>query len=254
MELEAEVLERVGMFSELSRWERAELGRELRSLGLSYGEIMGLIDVKKSTLATWCRDIELTPEQVRLIAERRTPMPGRNLKGERYTTQTPRRREIALIKDQAKLEALHFVSEPFWASGVTLYWGEGAKTSSQLSLANSDPAAVRLFKAWATRYLPPNDGWRARLNLHANNDEPTARRWWADQLNVPISDFTKTYIKPDGTGHRKNHLEFGVCTLIKRRSADAFHTTLAWIEFLQTHYGNYDPGGSLAQSGRAADS
>jgi hypothetical protein len=47
--------ERVDSWDSLSRWERAELGRDLRRLGLSYGEIMELIPVKKSTLATWCR-------------------------------------------------------------------------------------------------------------------------------------------------------------------------------------------------------
>jgi len=51
-------------------------------------------------------------------------------------------------------------------------------------------------------------------------------------------DFTKTYIKPDGTGHRKNHLPYGVCTLTKRRSADAHIMTMMWIEFLQEQFGN----------------
>lgn len=238
MELEVAVLERVRAYESLSRLERSELGRALRRLGLSYGEIMELIPVKKSTLATWCRDVTLTPEQIAGIKERRSPEPGKDLRGRRYTTQRPRRREIELIKASAALEAEHLVRDPFWTAGVAMYWGEGAKATKQLSLANSDPAALRLFKHWARTYLPPDNGWRARLNLHADNDEPGARAWWADQLDVPLDDFTKSYIKPDGTGHRKNHLAHGVCTLIKRRSTDAYHIAMAWIEFLQGFYGN----------------
>lgn len=237
MELEVAVLERARAFEELSRWERSELGKDLRRLGLSYGEIMDLIPVKKSTLATWCRDVVLTDEQIVAIKERRTPLPGRVLLGDRYTTQSPRRREILLIESQALLEAEHLVDDPFWTAGVALYWGEGTKATRQLSIANSDPAALRFFKEWSHRYVPPNQGWRASLNLHADNDEPGARRWWANQLDLSIDDFNKTYIKPDGTGHRKNHLEFGVCKLTKRKSTDAYITTLAWVEFLQTHYG-----------------
>ncbi|HJQ77370.1 MAG TPA: hypothetical protein VJ948_08935, partial [Acidimicrobiia bacterium] len=71
MELEAAILERVRNYASLSRWERSELGRDLRRLGLSYGEIMDLITVKKSTLATWCRDVGLTEEQVAAIKVRR---------------------------------------------------------------------------------------------------------------------------------------------------------------------------------------
>ena len=119
-----------------------------------------------------------------------------------------------------------------------MYWGEGSKATRQLSMANADPAALRMFKSWSTKYLPPNDGWRARLNLHADNDELAARKWWSSQVDVKLGDFTKTYIKPDGTGHRKNHLPYGVCTMIKRRSTDAYVITMSWIEFLQTHFGN----------------
>jgi hypothetical protein len=229
---------RIAGWETLSRWERSEMGKELRRLGLSYGEIMDLIPVKKSTLATWCRDVRLTEGQYAAIRNRRTPAPGRDLLGNRYTTQTPRKREIELIRAQAKLEAFHLVRDPFWTAGVSLYWGEGSKATRQLALANSDPAALRLFKSWAEHFLQPNHGWRARLNLHADNDESRARTWWADQLWVPADDFTKSYIKPDGTGHRKNHLPYGVCTLIKRRSTDAYHQTMAWVEFLREHLGS----------------
>jgi hypothetical protein len=238
MELEEHLLKRVRNWEKLSRWERSELGRDLRTLGLSYGEIMDLIPVKKSTLATWCRDVRLTAGQLQDIRIRRTPKPGMNLQRKPYTTQRPRRREIEMIRAQAILEAEHLVNQPFWTAGVSMYWGEGSKATRQLSMANADPAALRMFKRWSSKYLPPNDGWRARLNLHADNDERAAREWWSNQVDVALEDFTKTYIKPDGTGHRKNHLPYGVCTLIKRRSTDAYVITMAWIEFLQRHYGN----------------
>lgn len=238
MELEETILKRVRNWDAMSRWEKSELGRDMRREGLSYGEIRELIDVKKSTLATWCRDVRLSAGQIQAIRIRRTPLPGMNLQRKPYTTQRPRRREIELIREQSLLEAEHLVDQPFWVAGVSMYWGEGSKATRKLSMANADPAALRMFKKWSTKYLPPNDGWRARLNLHADNDEPAAREWWSSQVDVDLGDFTKTYIKPDGPGHRKNHLPYGVCTLTKRRSTDAYVITMAWIEFLQKHYGN----------------
>ncbi len=229
MELEAEVLERVGSYQSLSRWERSELGRDLRRLGLSYGEIMELIPVKKSTLATWCRDMKLTADQIAAIKDRRAPQPGIP-----RDTQRKRRKEVQLIRAQATLEAEHLISEPFWAAGVAMYWGEGSKSVARLSMANSDPAALRLLMAWAARYLGPATGWRGKLNVHANNDEPSARRWWAKELGLTLDDFTKSFVKSEGTGHRKNHLPNGVCILTKRRSADAYHTTMAWVEFMRS--------------------
>lgn len=232
MELETEVLERVRTYESLSRWESRELGRDLRRLGLSYGEIMDLIPVKKSTLATWCREIQLSQEHIDGIKLRRAPEPGIP-----RDTQRKRRREVELIRAQAKLEAEHLVDDPVWTAGVALYWGEGFKTQSTLGMANADPSALRLFMSWSDRYFG-DGGYRARLNLHADNDERAAREWWAEQLSLRLEDFTKSFIKPDGTGHRKNHLPCGVCLVNRRRSADALHISLAWVEFLQDHLGN----------------
>ena len=76
MELGSEFRSRIEEWDRLSRWERSELGMDLSRLGLSYGEIMNLIPVKKSTLATWCREVRLTEEQWAAIKSRRPPIPG----------------------------------------------------------------------------------------------------------------------------------------------------------------------------------
>jgi hypothetical protein len=232
MELEVLLLERVGNWERLSRWERSELGRDLRRAGLSYGEIMDLIPVKKSTLATWCREVELTADQIGAIRARRAPQPGipRN-------TNRKRRRIVELIKTQATLEAEHLIGDPIWVAGTVLYWGEGFTTQNRLGMANSDSHALRLFMRWCEAFHRPLTGFSAKVNLHADNDELAARRWWSAELGIPLADFHKSFVKPDGTGHRKNHLERGVCMVTKRKSADAFHITMVWIAFLQERLG-----------------
>lgn len=96
----------------------------------------------------------------------------------------------------------------------------------------------RFFARWACDYHELTHGFRAKINLHADNNELCAQEWWARELSMPLPDFTKTYIKPDGTGHRKNHLAHGVCLVRARKSADAFHRTLAWVEFMQDTLGS----------------
>ena len=75
MEVGTEFHDRIASWDYMSRWERSELGKDLRRLGLSYGEITDLISVKKSTLATWCRDVRLTEDQSAAIKSRRPPTP-----------------------------------------------------------------------------------------------------------------------------------------------------------------------------------
>lgn|GEM_PF-5389620 len=70
-----------------------------------------------------------------------------------------------------------------------------------------------------------------------DNDTAAAVGWWATAIGLSLGDFTKPYLKPAGTGHRTNTLPHGVCRLTMRRSSDALHRTLAWIEELPDHLG-----------------
>jgi hypothetical protein len=51
------------------------------------------------------------------------------------------------------------------------------------------------------------------------------------------ANFHKTFIKPKGTGHRKNHLKHGICTVRMRRAADAWNILMERIDALAVEFG-----------------
>lgn len=230
MEIPHELREAALRYPDLGRWDRAELGRKLRRLGLSYGEIMGLIPVPKGTLAYWCREIRLSDSQIAAIKQRCGPAAAPR------DTQWRRRLEIEELEEEARRFALDHLDDPFWVAGTVLYWGEGSKTQRAHSLANADPAALRLFIRWTQRYVQSDPAFVLKLNLHAGNDEPAAKVYWRRSLGLPNAEFYQSYIKPEGTGHRKNHLPQGVCQVRMRRSADASVRVAAWISVLAHHF------------------
>lgn len=219
-------------WDDLRRWDRAELGRSLRRLGWTYGEIRKLIPVPKGTLSYWCRNIRLSDEQIEAIKARTKE--GR--RGVPVDTQRKRRLEIEEIKLHAREFALTRLEDSLWVAGTVLYWGEGGKKQRQLEMANSDPRALKLFIDWTRTYHRRDAEFSLALNLHADNDEPRARRFWSKELDLPLAWFQKTYIKPDGTGHRKNHLFHGVCKVRMRRSTDAWIRTLVWVDVVATAF------------------
>lgn len=129
------------------------------------------------------------------------------------------------------------MTNPLWVAGVTLYWAEGAKTRNQLRLANTDPDALRLFISWVRTFIDQQARFSMQLHLHEGNNESAAKDYWRRATGLSTANFYKTFIKPKGTGHRKNHLPWGVCTVKVRRCADAWHKTMAWIEELPGHLG-----------------
>jgi hypothetical protein len=199
------------------------------ALGLTYGEIRDLIPVPKGALSNWCRDIRLSPKQVAAIRDRSGP--GSRI-GVPVNTQSRRRQEIERIRVHARMFAEQHIDDTFFVAGVALYWGEGSKTRSDLSLANADPRALRLFIDWVRPYHDPSAGFVLKINLHADNDEPAARVYWREATGLPDAEFYRTFVKQDGTGHRKNHLPHGVCQVRVRRSADHWHRTMEWVNII----------------------
>lgn len=223
--LTTELVEKVCGWPELKRWERKEIGQTLRRMGFSYREIAALIPVSKGTLSGWCRDIPLREERRGELLGKR----GRR----REIGQRLRQRALdraAGIQEAARTAAIDLVRDAFWVAGVVAYWAEGSK-GKELSFANSDPRLIRLFIEWAEQFFGvPRSAMTIKLHLHSGQDEKERRDYWSHVTGIPVENFGKTFIKPEGTGHRKNHLYNGTVQIRVPRSGDMLHQVRGWIE------------------------
>jgi len=229
-----ELLEQAADWDALHRWERKQLGLALRRLGLTYSEIQSVIPVPKGTLSNWCQNVRLSPEQIDDIVKRTGP---HNFAGVPRDTQWKRRLEIETIRAEARAFAKSHLDDAAFVGGVVLYWGEGAKTRNFLDLTNTDPAALRYFVNWVRWYVDPAAEFNLGLHLHEGNDEDAAKLYWSSVLNMEFAAFGKTYIKPRGTGHRKNHLPHGVCRVRTLRASNYWQRVMAWIEVVAETFG-----------------
>jgi hypothetical protein len=232
-EVPEQLLRQAGEWDELHRWERRELGKALRRLGLTYSEIRLIIPVPKGTLSNWCQELKLTKKQIEAIRAR---VPSQ--KGIPKDSQWRRRLEIERIRSEAERFAIEHCDDAFFVAGVVLYWAEGSKWRNDFAVANTDPAALRLFVAWVRSYLNRQAEFRLSLHLHHGNSERLAKSYWRFELGLPNAKFTKTYIKPRGTGHRKNRVVAGVCRVRVLRCADNWNRVMAWIEVVGDHMGS----------------
>jgi hypothetical protein len=220
----ADLVSRVASWNSLTGDERGTLARSLRACGLSYSEIRSYLPIPKSTLSGWVSDVDLSGGLRDAIESRRLG------KDNHRDTQWRRRLEIEDIRREAVEYARHRLDDSFFVAGVCLYWGEGAKTRNHCSLNSSDPALLRLFVGWVRKHLNPDAELVLSLHPHEGNDDLRAQAYWADVLNLDNAEFTKTYVKQPGTGHRKNHLAHGLCRVRVRRSADHWNRVTEWIE------------------------
>lgn len=82
----------------------------------------------------------------------------------------------------------------------------------------------------------PESRFRAQLHLHSGQNESTLKEFWFGITGIPRAQFVKSFIKPEGSGHRKNTLYHG--TLIVRiHDVDCLQKLLGWIEGVADIYG-----------------
>jgi len=215
----------------LKGWERKELVQSLRRRGLSYREVLLQVPFKlsRSTISAWCKNIALTPEQLDRIDQlfRNGSYRGRLLGPK--TTQRRRTAEVEAIKAAARAEVAQLRKNELWLAGLMLYWAEGSKTKD-IGFSNSDPRMIRLIMKWFRQVCRvPEEKFMVYLHLHSGQDEQAMKVFWSGATGLLLSQFGKSYVKQEGTGHRKNRLYHGTVA-IKICNRNLFHTLLGWIE------------------------
>jgi len=99
--------------------------------------------------------------------------------------------------------------------GLMLYWGEGDKAmKSFVALTNTDPKVLKYFIIWFRKYFEFDEKrLRGRLYIWEDLDEEKAKKFWSKFLDIPVNQFTKSYISKSKPKVRKRRHEYGVCRI-----------------------------------------
>lgn len=205
--------------------------RMLRKSGLSYRAISKLCNTSKSNISLWCRDIILSPEQQDKLNVNRSNI----LKLCSARLHEKRRNEIEevvrLAKKEINLKEINKIS--FLIAGSMLYWGEGCK-SVGLSITNSDERVIMFMIRWLEKILHINvkNQIKAHLHIHIGDNDQEIKEYWSKITGIPLSNFGKSFVKQEGTGHRKNILPHGIMRIrvYGKGMEDLRHRIMAWVD------------------------
>ncbi len=188
----------------------------LRKQGLSYSEILKQIPVAKSTLSVWFVDVGLAKKQKQLITEKR--IAGR-LRGIESIKRNKIKR-IKDIKDLAKSEVPLLIQDPFWLTGVILYWCEGAKERTdacRIKFTNMDLQMHKLFLMWVRKYLPiREDTLFFELFIHEKANIEKAMRYWMQNLSFS-EDKLRVYFKKHNPKTKRKNIGGEYCGVLSLR-------------------------------------
>lgn len=203
----------------------------LRKKGYSYSEILKRIDVSKDTISRWCRDIQLTKSQKLRLYKKKYSGGLRGCIIGAKKKQKERERLTSELIERGKKEIGRLSKRDKFIAGIAMYFAEGDKTDGDIGFSNSDPRAVKFMVNWLDRVcrIPPTK-LRASLYLHDNLDETKAKKFWSILTEIPLEQFTKSYIVKDNPQRlRKVKHIYGVLK-IRIGNVELHRKIMGWIK------------------------
>ncbi len=206
---------------------------ELRRSGKSYKAIHKEIGIPLSTLSDWFKNEEWSIEiRDRLGREQSLAFP-RKLQA---VIKANKERWVKIhqnYRDLAKKEFVSLKNNPLFIAGLMLYWGEGDKgpRGSQVKLANTDPAMIRIFYSFLKDVIAvPAEKIHIWLLLYPDLLDSVQKNFWSKATGVPLSQFKNSiYIKGR---HPTKRLSYGVCNIYVP-SREFKEKIMTWLDLSQ---------------------
>lgn len=212
--------------------------RSLRKNGLSIKKIATRMLVSKSTVSIWCRDIQLTAEQMSVLEE--SKLTG-GFKGRLKGAALQKNRRVLEIKNQEKIgieELGRLKEKELFTAGLGIYLGEGAKDpDTEISLSNSDPKIILFMLNWFCRFCSATRDQfvcHVMINYLHENRVHEVESFWSEITQLPLSQFTKTtLLKVKNKKVYENFKKhFGTIRIKVRRSRRMQRRILGWFKGL----------------------
>ncbi len=204
----------------------------LREQGYSYELIHQKTGIARSTMSYWFRNIPFEPN-----AEVRNRIKNSSRKAGAVRHQR-RLEDIRRQLDSGMSDIGRLSTRDMWMIGLGLYIGEGAKTTEQTRIANSDPNVIRLCMAWLRGLGVPDKHITLSVHAYPDNDAEACKVYWLKTSGLTDACFGWVSIDKRGGKRRQaaGKLPYGTAHIIVRARGERkfgvqlFRRINGWIQ------------------------
>lgn len=211
---------------------------KLRKSGFSYADIQKKINVSRSLLSYWFKNLKLSESELALIRSKITSNREIGINKSSITNRNKRKEREKVDYEMASNIFEKYRNEVGFLIGISLYWAEGAKKHSAFQFVNSDPDMVLFMFNWMQKYLKLDIGKiKCRIFVHPVPGYENIENFWANLLGINASSFQKTIFKPTNLTFKRNP-EYKGCVRLSISDVRLFRIVRAWQKLLIQYYGN----------------
>jgi hypothetical protein len=202
--------------------EKKLLAISLRKQGKTYGEIIKLLKVPKSTVCSWLKNVKLSKFLKEQILERSREKWRKNIMVYNKVYAKIRSREATEIREgfqeKASREIKELSKRDLKLIGAALYWAEGnIKNRNRLQFGNSNPlmikTAMRFFRDICNIQ---DERITARVHIYPGIDYRKALNFWSKLTNLSKKNFKPPQVQVSRASKGKrprNTLPYGTLHL-----------------------------------------
>jgi len=191
----------------------------LRQEGKTYGEMQKMLnmEVPKSTLSYWCKDIPL-PSGYQEKIKKLNLKNARRGRAIAFIVNRNKREEYlqSIVNDNQKLKKVFKDKDVAKLCLSMLYLGEGGKTGrGSLMFGNSDPFIISLY-LFLLDYCYGIEEHKIRCTVQCRADQNIEQleKFWSKITKISNDKFYKTRIDPRTKGKPTKKIDYkGVCKI-----------------------------------------
>jgi len=192
--------------------EIKEKAFKLRVKGYSIKEIADKLNIAKSTVSLWVRDIKLNKKAQERLKKRRL-LPYYKIALRWDAKRKKEQEELNLIARNIVKEIKNDINQKRVYCSL-LYWCEGAKGyNDSIRFVNSDPVLIKTFlKLFRDSFPIEESKFRVLMHLHSYHNENLQKEFWSNLTQIPKNQFNKTFLKPNTKKRIRN--DYPGCVVI----------------------------------------
>lgn len=189
---------------------------KLRKNGKSHNYIRKSLNIPKSTLSLWLKNIKLTQPQKEKLHQNWKKGLIKARKHASISHKKARKNRISKIEIEVKdfINSLNINKKALELFLAGLYLGDGFKVTGRLALGSSNPQIALLFITILRKiYNVQEKKIRIAIYARADQNSKTLINYWSKLLKVPKKQFHKTQFDKR-TLNKKTYSEYkGVCAV-----------------------------------------
>ena len=211
--------------------------RKMRHTGESIKTIASKLAISSGTVSLWCRDITLTPQQIRRLEQSRTRA---GAVGRMKGAQMQKERRLQRIREfqvSGRDDVRTLTHRERFLTGLGLYAGEGFKYGNRAGFSNSDPRIIKFMVNWfkdVCKVPMRNFSCQIGLNTIHRARDVSIKKYWTEITGIPVTQFTKTSFKKTKINkiYENPERHFGTLALRIRKSSTLEYKILGWLDAL----------------------